>query len=145
MVSVRRALNAPADTSVASARAIANMGHPTFGYETPEGWPDVASTWMNPGTMFGRLGFAEDVASGRLKHLPTAQWEGWRTLSNAPIAKQVDGVINLLFGGVVDGTTRRLMLATETPATVPPGGTPSGARLRELLEMALSSPEFQRR
>lgn len=145
MVSMRRALGAPIDTSVASARVVARLGHPAFGYETPEGWPDVASTWMNPGTMFGRLRFAQDVANARLKDLPTAGWEGWRTLASEPLSKQVDGVIGLLFGGVVDSTTRQLMLAVATPKEVMPGGTPSSARLRDLLELALSAPEFQRR
>lgn len=145
VVSTRRALNAPADTSVASARTIASLGQPTFGYETPEGWPDNGVAWMNSGAMFSRLAFAFDVADGRLKFLPTAGWDGWRAFGSAPTERQVEGVINLLLSGTANSATRDLMLATSTPATALPGGTPSRTRLRELIEIALSSPEFQRR
>jgi hypothetical protein len=100
---------------------------------------------MNYGAMFGRLAFTGDVAAGRLKFLPTAGWDGWQQLGTAPLERQVDGVINLLLGGSVEPVTRKLMLETKTPATVAPGGTAAATRLRELVEIALCSPEFQRR
>ncbi|MEP6833472.1 MAG: DUF1800 domain-containing protein [Gemmatimonas sp.] len=144
VVSISRALDAPPDTSVASSRMVAQMGEPLFGYLTPEGWPDAAATWMNSGTMYTRLKFGADVASGQLKYLPTAQWSGWK-LENASIEKQVDGVINALLGGHAEPETRKLMLATTAPDSIPPGGTRGSARLRELIEIALNSPDFQKR
>jgi uncharacterized protein (DUF1800 family) len=145
LVSMRRALNAPADTSIASARAIAGLGQPMFGYQTPEGWPDVSGTWMHSGAMFGRLKLGADVAAGRLKYFPTADWIGWTLYGSAPLERQVDGVITLLLGGTADAATRNLMLATATPSEAAPGGTRELSRLRELVGIALNAPEFQRR
>jgi uncharacterized protein (DUF1800 family) len=145
LVSVRRALNAPADTSVASARLVAQLGQPTLGHLTPEGWPDIGSAWANSGAMLERIVFTTNVAAGRLKFLPTAGWDGWRLLASAPIERQVDGVIGLILGGHAEQATRDLMLATATPASSAPGGTVAASRLRELLGIALGSPEFQRR
>lgn len=145
VVSVRRAVNAPADTSVASARIIAKIGQPTLGRETPEGWPDYGGKWMTGIALFERVSFVQDVTAGRLLHLPTSGWDGWKELSKKDVAKQTDGVIAGILSGFADKATRDVMLATQAPEMVLPGGSPSSARLRELLEIALSSPEFQRR
>lgn len=144
VTSTARALDAPPDTSLNSARLVAQMGEPIFGRLTPEGWPDEAATWMNSGTMYARLKFGADVANGRLKFLPTANWSGWN-LATASLERQVDGVINSLLGGYAEPETRKLMLATVAPDSIPTGGTPGSARLRELIEIALNSPDFQRR
>jgi uncharacterized protein (DUF1800 family) len=145
LVSVRRALGAPADTTPATARAIAALGQPIFGKLTPEGWPDQGSAWMNAFAMFDRLALVDDATAGKLKYLPTARWDGWRTLGNAPLDRQVAGVIDHFLGGVADKPTRDLMLATATPSVVSPGGTPSASRLRELIRVAMAAPAFQRR
>jgi uncharacterized protein (DUF1800 family) len=145
VVSVRRAVNAPADTSVASARAIAKIGQPTLGRETPEGWPDNAIKWMTGVAIFERVSFVQDAVAGRLLHLPTSGWPGWKELSKKDVRKQTDGVIDGILSGFADKATRDVMLASPAPAMVLPGSSPSSARLRELLEIALSSPEFQRR
>src|SRR6185436_9390977 len=47
VISARRALNAPADTTSATVRLLAQLGQPTYGWATPDGWPDRGGAWMN--------------------------------------------------------------------------------------------------
>jgi len=54
----------------------------------------------------------------------------------APVDKQVDGAVQMLLGGIATPGTREVLLATS--------GEPA-QRLREILVLALGSPEFQRR
>jgi hypothetical protein len=145
VVSVRRALNAPADTTTASALVIAELGQPTLGHVTPDGWPDDGVAWMNGFTLMARMNFVNDATAGRLKFLPTAGWDGWRMYSRKSVEKQTDGVIEGILGGVASSTTRDFMLALPKPSSIAPGGATASTRLRELLAIAFSSPEFQRR
>jgi hypothetical protein len=145
VVSVRRALNAPADTSAGSARVIAELGQPTLGREPPDGWPDDGTVWMTGLALLGRINFINDATAGRLKFLPTTGWGGWKTLRGKSLSKQIDGVVASILGGNASESTRDFMRHMPIPKTVMPGGSRDGARLRDLLMIALSAPEFQRR
>jgi uncharacterized protein (DUF1800 family) len=145
VVSTRRALGAAPDTSARTARLIAQLGQPTFGWQTPDGWPERGGAWMNSGTVFKRITFASDVTNGRLADAPVDRWPEWSTLSNLPLSGQVDGVLKNVFGGYADPATREAMLAIppQRAASIYPDD--GGRRLRELLTIAFASPEFQRR
>jgi len=142
-VSTRRALDAVPDTTPTTARSIAQLGQPTFGWQTPDGWPERGDAWMNSGAIYRRIKFAGDVADGRVATASPTRWHSWAALSTQPIEGQGDGVVNGVRGGIVDSTTRQAMLAATGSG---PGADGAGARrLREVLSIALSSPEFQRR
>ena len=142
-VSTRRVLDAVPDTTPTTARSIAQLGQPTFGWQTPDGWPERGDAWMNSGAIYRRIKFAGDVADGRVATASPTRWHSWAALSTQPIEGQVDGVVNGVLGGIVDSTTRQAMLAATGSG---PGADGAGARrLREVLSIALSSPEFQRR
>jgi uncharacterized protein (DUF1800 family) len=143
VISVRRALNAPADTTPQTARLIARLGQASFGWLTPDGWPEQGIAWMTPGTMYSRIKFGGDVAEGRIPTVAPKQWRDWATLSTESLNVQVTGVVDDVLGGHTDSLTRATMLA------IRPAGSPPAAdgekRLRELLAIALASPEFQHR
>jgi uncharacterized protein (DUF1800 family) len=145
VVSMRRALDAPADTTPATARLIAQLGQATFGWSTPEGFPDHGDAWMNSGTIYKRVKLAGDVAEGRVPSLGVNRWRDWPILSAQQLDAQVDAVVRDVFGGTVDPVTRDALFAAGASAAPSGSAGDSGQRLRALLTIALGSPDFQRR
>ncbi len=144
VVSVRRALNAPADTTPQTARLIARLGQASFGWQTPDGWPEKGIAWMTPGTMHARIKFGSDVADGRVPGIAPKQWRDWTQLSAMALPDQVNGVVNDVLINCADSLTRATMLGIR-PAATAQTGVAAEQRLRELLGIALASPEFQHR
>lgn len=136
VVSTRRALNIPGDTTFATMQFLNDFGQPMFGKQTPDGWPDVGTAWMNSGTLMKRILFGADVVEGRLPTFAADAWPGWAALKSVPAEQQASGVIELILGGIASSETRSAMLAATSD-----GDT----RLREIVAIALGSPEFQRR
>src|SRR5262249_48481144 len=137
VISARRALGAPADTTPQTARLIARLGQASFGWQTPDGWPEKGIAWMTPGTMYTRIKFGSDIAEGRVPTIAPKMWRDWSTLSAAPLNDQVDGVVNGVLGHLADSVTRATMLAIRPVGTAPGGGVDGEKRLRELLAIAL--------
>jgi len=147
VVSARRALGAPADTTPQTVRLIGRLGQQPFGWQTPEGWPERDNAWINSATIYARIRFGNDLAEGRVPFVAVKAWREWSALARAPLNEQVDGVLGGMLGGCADAVTRAAMLGIRSDSA----GSASGAsadgdrRLRELLAIALASPEFQRR
>ena len=144
VISARRALNAPADTTPQTARLIARLGQASFGWQTPDGWPEKGIAWMTPGTMHARIKFGNDVAEGRIQGIVPKQWRDWPQLSAMALPDQVDGVVSDVLLNCADSLTRATMLGIRPSATAPTA-VAGEQRLRELLGIALASPEFQHR
>jgi uncharacterized protein (DUF1800 family) len=147
VVSARRALNAPPDTTPQTARLIGRLGQPTFGWQTPDGWPEKGGAWMNSATIYARIKFGNDVVEGRVPFVPVRGWREWTPLTSSELNGQVDGVVNAILGGFADPLTRTTMLGIRSEGTVDLAGAAVDGekRLRELLTIALTSPEFQHR
>jgi uncharacterized protein (DUF1800 family) len=147
VVSARRALDAPPDTTPQTARLIGRLGQPTFGWQTPDGWPEKGGAWMNSATIYARIKFGHDLVDGRVAFVPVKAWRPWTALVASPLNAQVDGVVNGILGGCADPVTRATMLGIRADRVESAAGAAADAeqRLRELLAIALASPEFQRR
>jgi uncharacterized protein (DUF1800 family) len=137
VVSTRRALEAPPDTSGATDIFLAGLGQRTFGRASPEGWPETGDAWVNSGTVMQRILFASDVARGVLTHLPATHWRGWAEFGERAAHEQAQGIVHLLLGGIAAESTMRQLRAVTIPAP--------RERLVEMLALVLGSPEFQRR
>jgi len=144
VISARRALNAPPDTTPQTARLIARLGQTSFGWQTPDGWPEKGIAWMTPGTMYSRIKFGNDIAEGRVPTITPKQWRDWPTLSAVSLDTQVDGVVNDILVHCADSLTRATMLGIRPSGSSQPPAD-GEKRLRELLAIALASPEFQHR
>jgi hypothetical protein len=144
VISVRRALDLPPDTTQTTARLIAQLGQPTFGWQAPDGWPEKGGAWMNSATIYKRIRFAGDAANGNSAFMPLDRWRDWATLSTLPLNGQVDGVVSDILGGYADPATREAMLAIR-PVGAEANADDGPRRLREVLGIAFASPEFQRR
>jgi uncharacterized protein (DUF1800 family) len=139
-MSARRALDAPVDSTTTTARAVGLLGQRLFGWSTPEGYPDRADAWINSGTMYKRIAFASDMATGRIATAPTQRWREFSRLSTSPANDQIDGVVNYLLGGIAAPSTRNAMVSAAAADS-----TDGTRRLRSLIAVALASPEFQHR
>jgi uncharacterized protein (DUF1800 family) len=113
VASAFRAVGAEPDATPRSAQAVAQLGQPIFGHQTPEGWPDRGDAWMNTGAILGRINFGLQVASERVPGVTMGQATEIEQLRNAPREAQVDGVVRLFFGGQVSPDTRQVLLSGE--------------------------------
>jgi uncharacterized protein DUF1800 len=144
VISARRAFGSAADTTPQTARLIARLGQASFGWQTPDGWPEKGIAWMTPATMYSRIKFGNDIAEGRVPGVVVKQWPEWTALSTAPLNAQVDGVVNAVLVHCADSLTRATMLGIRSGVDAESAAA-GEKRLRELLAIALASPEFQRR
>jgi uncharacterized protein (DUF1800 family) len=145
VLSARRIMNASPDTSASTAYQIQRLGQQLFGHLAPNGWPETGDQWINAGSLLDRINFGVQVGGGKLRFEPAEQWPGWAVLSTVPLDRQVDGVVDQLLGGNASPETRSILFKGQNPlaaASAPPPVRPS---LRDLLGIALGSPEFQRR
>jgi hypothetical protein len=96
---------------------------------------------MNSGTMYKRIKYGTDLANGGL----VMTWRDWPTVSTVDLDHQVEAVTKVMLGGFVDAATRDALLAVRPARSEERSSADGGQRLREVLAIALASPEFQRR
>jgi uncharacterized protein (DUF1800 family) len=132
VVSARRLINASPDTSPRTFQMIARLGEPIFGHLTPNGWPETGDQWINAGSLLDRINFGVQVGGGKLPYAPIEQWPPWALLSTMPFERQMDEVVAKILAGDVSSETRQSMVSGRS-------------QLRDLLGLAMGSPEFQRR
>jgi uncharacterized protein (DUF1800 family) len=145
VLSARRIMNASPDTSASTAFQIQRLGQQLFGHLAPNGWPETGDQWINAGSLLDRINFGVLVGGGRLRFAPVEQWPGWALLSAMPLDRQVDGVVDQLLGGNVSPETRSILFKGQNPLAAANAPAPVRPSLRDLLGIALGSPEFQRR
>jgi uncharacterized protein (DUF1800 family) len=145
VLSARRVMNASPDTSASTAYQIQRMGEQLFGHLAPNGWPETGDQWINAGSLLDRINFGVQVGGGRLRFAPAEQWPGWSLLSAMPLDRQVDGVVDQLLGGSVSPETRSILFKGQNPLATAGSPPPVRPSLKDLLGIALGSPEFQRR
>jgi uncharacterized protein (DUF1800 family) len=152
VLSTRRIMNASPDTSANTAYQVQRLGQQLFGHLAPNGWPETGDQWINAGSLLDRINFGVQAGSGRLRFAPAEQWPGWAVLSAEPLDRQVDGVVDQVLGGNASPETRSILFKGQNPlAAVAVADTgmvraaPARPSLKDLLGIALGSPEFQRR
>ncbi len=146
VVSARRAVDAPPDTSIATVRQIAQLGQPLFGWSTPEGFPDRGDAWINFGELYKRIRFGGALADGDVSTAPLEHWRDWTTLSTLAFEHQADAVVTDVLGGSAEPATRTAMLALRPHGAASESSLADRRRnLRDLLAIAFASPEFQHR
>jgi uncharacterized protein (DUF1800 family) len=142
VASAMRAMNAAPDFTPRASQAVAQLGQPIMGHQTPEGWPDRAEAWMNSGAILSRINFGLMMASGRVPGVAFGRVAEIDALRSSPRDAQVDGVVKLFFGGQVSADTREVLRSGENPLATERnqlGG------LQQVVGLALGAPEFQRR
>ncbi len=153
VLSARRIMNASPDTSASTAYQIQRMGQQLFGHLAPNGWPETGDQWINAGSLLDRINFGVTAGKGGMRFAPAEQWPGWALLSAMPLDKEVDGIVDQILGGNASPETRSILFKGQNPLVARPDTTmangmpapPARPSLKDLLGIALGSPEFQRR
>lgn len=138
LLSMRRALNAPLDTAGEAVDLLIDLGQPSFGRVSPDGWPETGARWMSAGQLAARVDLIERVVDGRVPSIPLDSWPEWPRLWSASFEAQLAGVVSSVLGDQASATTLAALRSV-------PHSVADEHSLRQLLAVALSSPEFQRR
>src|SRR5256714_10526222 len=89
---------------------IARMGQPLYGFQTPNGYSDVAEDWVNTGALLERMNFALALVSNRVPgtRVNLAQFVG----DDKSITKEklLDRFVTLFVGGEISPKTREALL-----------------------------------
>ena len=112
-VSAARTLGADTNGGPQFHQWIARMGQPLYGFQTPNGYSDVAENWVNTGALLERMNFALALVSNRI---PGTRVDLSRLLGEAKggtsIEKQklLDRFATLILGGELSDKTRQTLL-----------------------------------
>ena len=100
------------------------MGQPLYGFQTPNGYADVAENWVNTGALLERMNFALALVSNRI---PGTRVDLTRLMSDtkpgAAIdkAKLLDRLVGVIVGGQISAKTRETLLKQlDDQITMPP-------------------------
>lgn len=150
VASTYRAMEGTPDTAIRSVQFIAQLGQPLYGHLTPDGWPDVAESWMNTGSVLARINFGISVAAGRVPGITPALWTPAGRVRDASLADQVDAIADALLQGEMSPDTHSVLMTGSNPFAARAGMAASSAirgapTFAELIGLALGAPEFQRR
>jgi uncharacterized protein (DUF1800 family) len=114
-----RAVNAGVDATPRAVQAVATLGAPIFGHQTPEGWPDYGEAWMNTGAIVSRINFGLVLAADRVPGVTRGDMPELALLKTESRQLQVDGVVNSFFGGSVSPETREILMSGTNPMAAP--------------------------
>jgi uncharacterized protein (DUF1800 family) len=90
---------------------IARMGEPLYGYQTPNGYSDMAENWVNTGALLERLNFGLALASNRIAgtRVNLRRFVG-DTSSEADKARIMDQFLSLIVAGDISPRTKEALL-----------------------------------
>jgi len=100
---------------------------------------------MNAGALSTRFDIARQVAAGAMPSIPVEAWPAWRTLAAEPFDEQVSGVVRELLNGRVSAGTLAVLRGLHPISDAESNPSTREHSLRQLITLALSSPELQRR
>lgn len=123
-ISAVRTLGADTNGGPQFHQWIARMGQPLYGFQTPNGYSDVAENWVNTGALLERMNFALALVSNRIPgtraDLSRLMDDGWAGTSIEK-GKLLDRFITVIVGGEMSAKTRETLLKQlSDQITLPP-------------------------
>jgi uncharacterized protein (DUF1800 family) len=112
-ISAVRTLGADTNGGPQMHQWIARMGQPLYGFQTPNGYSDVAENWVNTGALLERMNFALSLASNRIPgtRVDLSRFVGdMKTGGSIDKAKLLDRFVELIVGGDISPKTRETLL-----------------------------------
>ena len=112
-ISAVRTLGADTNGGPQFHQWIARMGQPLYGFQTPNGYSDVAADWVNTGALLERMNFALALASNRI---PGTRADLSRFVGDMAKDKTIDKeklldrFVTLIAGGEISAKTRESLL-----------------------------------
>jgi uncharacterized protein (DUF1800 family) len=132
-----------------NAAFVVQMGERLYGYEAPDGNPDVAAAWMNSNALLVRLEFANALATGRLPGVKVDLAAGQQLLEQLglprPTPQQIQNTRMLMHAAAKTATARQqesmMMRGTSSPRAADSEIDPAAI----VVAAMLGSPQFQKR
>jgi uncharacterized protein (DUF1800 family) len=112
-ISAIRTLGADTNGGPQMHQWIARMGQPLYGFQTPNGYSDVAENWVNTGALLERMNFALALVSNRIPgtRVDLARFVGDMASSKSiDKAKLLDRFVTMIVGGEISAKTRETLL-----------------------------------
>src|SRR3989441_12548156 len=112
-ISAIRTLGADTNGAPGIHQWIARMGEPLYGFQTPNGYSDVAENWVNTGALLERMNFALALVSNRI---PGTRVDLSRLMTDGKggtsidKGKLFDRLVALIVGGEISAKTREMLL-----------------------------------
>ncbi len=141
-------------------KAIADLGQPLYGRQTPDGYSMLSTPWINSSALLERMNFSLALAGNRLSKGVTADWLSQLGAASLVPDLEERKIENLLLHGQVSEKTRALILqqlqttsattpqpqASATPVAMAPQTHQAADREAALTAgLLFGSPDFQRR
>jgi len=132
LVSALRATNPTIASLAVMNQQLTRLGHPLFGWDTPDGFPDKIEYWA--GNIVPRWSFGTTLST--LKSTTSLAVDTSAYLAGSPDAA-IDLIDQNFFGGEMPAVTRTGLL------TYLKAGTFNDTRVRETISLAISANAFQ--
>jgi uncharacterized protein (DUF1800 family) len=109
-------------------KAIADLGQPLYGRQTPDGYSMLSTPWINSSALLERMNFSLSLAGNRLSKGVTADWlSQLGAVSLVPDLEERQ-IENLLMHGQVSDKTRALILQQLQPTSATPAQPQGSAK-----------------
>src|SRR5690606_3897117 len=124
------------------------LGMTLFTRDDPDGWSELGTDWMDTGTLLARIKFAQSLTLNRIDDV---DWDvdAWLTEHQLSSAESIiDYFDQLLFGGEMPAANRDVLLTfantdvNGAPLPLDPSRTDYEGRIRELVSLILSNPQW---
>jgi uncharacterized protein (DUF1800 family) len=111
-VSAVRTLGADTNGGPQFHQWVARMGQPLYGFQTPNGYSDVAENWVNTGALLERMNFALALVSNRIPgtRVDLTRFVGDISSQSIDKEKLLDRFVTLIVGGEISPKTRATLL-----------------------------------
>ena len=121
------------------------LGEPLYLCQPPTGYPDVATEWLNTGTLLFRWNFALGMASGRLPGVKIPVRDDLDGKDAAAVVARFGD--DFLHGEMSAETQAKIedVLEEQLAQSRRPGAPLRSREVRYIAGLVLGSPEFQRR
>lgn len=142
-ISAVRTLGADSNGGPQFHQWIARMGQPLYGFQTPNGYSDVAENWVNTGALLERMNFALALVSNRI---PGTRVDLSQFLSDMGSSKSIDKgrlldrFVTLIVGGEISAKTRETLLKQLGDQITMPATLTSSARAQTASGAAPANP-----
>jgi uncharacterized protein (DUF1800 family) len=111
-ISAIRTLGGETNGAPAIHQWIAKMGQPLYGYQTPNGYSDMAENWVNTGSLLERLNFGLALASNRIPgtRVDLARFAGDAARTDMNMERVMSRFLDVIVQGDVSQRTKATLL-----------------------------------
>jgi len=128
VVSAVRTLGAETNGGPQLHNWIARMGQPLYGFQTPNGYSDVAENWVNTGALLERMNFSLALVSNRIPGTRVDLSSFVNTTDSKPPDKNevLNLFVRIIVGDELSAKTRETLLKQLGDGVVMPPAPPAG-------------------